>query len=80
MRVLSNNIIIKVHEEKKSSIIITDEKNEPTSYADVVLVGKEVSEVKEGDKVFYNNRSGRFIMLDEVEHLMITEHDVFIIL
>jgi len=78
MRVLGNNIIIKP-EEVKQSVIITDNTPEPTGYADVVAVGKEVSEVKEGDRVFYNVRSGRFIMLDDVEHLMITEHDVFII-
>ena len=80
MRVLGNNIIIKAEEVEESSVILTDAVKEPTSYADVVLVGKEVSEVKVGDKIYYNNRSGRFIMLDEVEHLMITEHDVFIIL
>ena len=80
MRVLGNNIIIKAEEATESSVIITDSKPEPTGYADVVLVGNEVSEVKVGDSIYYNNRSGRFIMLDGVEHLMITEHDVFMIL
>ena len=80
MRVLGNNIIIKAEEATESSVIITDSKPEPTGYADVVLVGNEVSEVEVGDRIYYNNRSGRFIMLDKVEHLMITEHDVFIIL
>ena len=80
MRVLGNNIIIKAEEEEEGNIILTDAVKEPTPYADVVLVGKEVSEVKVGDKIYFNNRAGRFIMLDEVEHLMITEHDVFIIL
>ena len=77
MKVLGSNIIIKPEEIKKS-IIITDGKDEPTGYGDVVLVGKDVSEVAEGDRVFYNNRAGRFISLDGEEHLMITEHDVFI--
>jgi len=79
MKVLGSNIIIKPEEVKQSSVIITDAKSEPTGYGDVVLVGKDVSEVAEGDNVFYNNRAGRFISLDGEEHLMITEHDVFII-
>ncbi len=79
MRVLNNNIIIKVEEVKKSSIIVTDMPEEITGYAKVVVVGKEVSEVNEGDRIFYNKNSGRFISLDGEEYLMITENDVFII-
>lgn len=79
MTVLGNNIVIKP-DEKEKSIIITEEEHGLEPYATVVLVGKEVREVKEGDRVYFNNKSGRFISIDDVDHVMVTEHDIFIIL
>jgi len=80
MKILGNNILILADKKEESSVIITDTDTSPTGYAVVVSVGKEVSEVNVGDKIFYNNKAGRFILVDEVEHLLITEFDVFIIL
>ena len=80
MKILGSNILIIADKKEESSVIITDTDNSPTEYATVVGVGKDVVEVKVGDKVFYNNKSGRFISVDNTEHLLVTEYDIFIVL
>ena len=79
MKVLSGNVLIKADEVEKS-IIITEDTTELSDRATVVAVGDEVSKVKVNDRIFFNNRAGRFIQIDDEEYLLIHISDIFIIL
>ena len=60
-------------------IQLTDHQEDVIPYADVVAVGETVRGVAEGDKVFFNTNSGRFIEIDGEELIMVTIHDIFIV-
>ncbi len=80
MKILGSNILIVPEYPEESTIITTTVDKSPTGYGTVVVVGEDVRGVNNGDKIFYNKNAGRFIGIDEEEHLLITETDVFIIL
>jgi chaperonin GroES len=85
---LYDRVLIKRIEEqevRKSGIIIPDTAKEKPQEALVIAVGKgKVNEdgklipleVKAGDKVLIGKYSGTEVMVDGVEHLIITEHEI----
>jgi len=49
---------------------------EEVKVAEVVAVGKDVREVKKGDKIFYSNYSSP-VKIDNVEYVYMKEEDVY---
>jgi len=79
MTILGRSILIKPDPQPESSVIITDTEVKLSEYATIEEVGTDVTaELSSGDRIFFNNRSGRFIKLDDIEYLLISVDDVFI--
>lgn len=68
----------KVEKEAKSAagIILPDSAKEEAKVAEVVAVGKEVKEVKKGDKVVYSNYNSP-VEIDGTEYVYMEEKDVY---
>jgi chaperonin GroES len=60
-----------------SGIIIPDTAKEKPQMAEVLAVGKEVKEVKEGDKILHSKFGPSEVKVDGEELLLIKEEDVF---
>lgn len=75
LKPLKDNVLLKpVADERKSSIVLTTEE-EPTR-GEVLEIGSEVKEVKEGDVVFFRKYAPR-----EIEgFLLVSEDDILGIL
>jgi len=58
-----------------SGILLGDAKEKP-SYATVESVGKDVKEIKKGDKILYREYSATEVRLENKEYLIIKEEDV----
>ena len=58
-----------------SGILLGDAKEKP-SYATVESVGKDVKEVKKGDKILYREYSATEVRVENKEYLIIKEEDV----
>ena len=66
--------------KEEESIIITDVDPTPSEYATVIDIGRDIptTALSIGDSIFYNNRAGRFIKLEDKEFLLISLDDIFI--
>lgn len=49
---------------------------EDVKFAEVVAIGKDVKEVKKGDKIFYSNYSSP-VKIDNIEYVYMKEEDVY---
>lgn len=78
MRVLGSNILIKP--KKKEQKIIVSSEPELTNYATVVSVGDRVSEIKEGDEIFWSARAGTPFEKDGEDFVLIDITSVFVVL
>jgi len=58
-----------------SGLLLGDAQEKP-NYAEVIAVGKDVKEIKKGDKILYREYSATDIRLDGKDHLVIKEEDV----
>ena len=61
---------------KTASGILLGEAKEKPSYATVESVGKDVKEIKKGDKILYREYSATEIKIENKEYLIIKEEDV----
>ena len=61
---------------KTASGILLGEAKEKPSYATVESVGKDVKEIKKGDKILYREYSATEIKIENTEYLIIKEEDV----
>lgn len=77
MTVLGESVLI-LPDKVKESVIITEEVKTLSDRAIVVSVGEGVSTVGEGDRIFFNNKAGRFIELDDKEFVLVHITDIFI--
>ena len=83
MTLLGRNLLIRPDEKEETSVIITDTDPTPSEYATVDLVGNQVdidSTLKEGSRVWWNNRAGRFVTMDGTEYVLISVDDIFAVL
>ena len=62
--------------ETKSGIIVPQTMKEQPNRGKVISVGPAVEQVKVGDDVMFPRKSGSMIMLDDVEHLLVTEDKI----
>lgn len=72
------NYVVAYKEEPKSktaSGFLLPEKEKP-AYAIVESVGKEVKEIKKGDKIVFKEYSTTPIKLDDVEYILVKEEDI----
>ena len=89
IRPLGDRVIVKPAEEKevkKGGIIIPDTAKEKPQEGEVIAVGpgkvddsgkKIPMDVKAGDKVLYGKYSGTEIKIDDKEHLIMNQDDIF---
>ena len=61
---------------KTVSGILLGEAKEKPAYATVESIGKDVKEIKKGDKILYREYSATEVKLDGLEYLIIKEEDV----
>ena len=83
MTLLGRNLLLKPDDKEETSVIITDTDPTPSEYATVDLIGTQVdidSTIKEGSRVWWNNRAGRFVTIDNVEYVLISVDDIFAVL
>jgi len=89
---LGDRVIVKPTEQKevkKGGIIIPDTAKEKPQEGEVIAAGpgKKTEDgkilpmnVKVGDKVLYGKYSGTEIKIDDVEHLILNEDDIYAII
>lgn len=93
MRLLNDRIIIAVDkvEQPEGSLYIPDSARDKPDYATVVEVGPGLTTsagvvipvgVEAGDRVMFNKHAGLPIKLEELdqEYLLISPHDIFLVL
>lgn len=76
---LGKRVLVKRVEDTKttaSGIIIPDNAKEKPLMAEVVAVSKEVSEVKNGDKVLFGKYGGTEVKLGNDEFLVLNTEDI----
>lgn len=76
---LADRVVLKqleAEEKTASGIILPDSAKEKPSEAEVVAVGKEVVEVKVGDKVLYSKYGPTEVKVDGEDLLVVKEEDI----
>lgn len=76
---LGKRVLVKRVEDTKttaSGIIIPDNAKEKPLMAEVVAVSKEVSELKNGDKVLFGKYGGTEVKLGNDEFLVLNTEDI----
>lgn len=82
LKPLADKLVIKrLEAESKtaSGIVLPDTAKEKPEQGEVTAVGKDVKEVKKGDKVIFGKYSPTEIKVDGAEYLVIKEEDVLAI-
>jgi len=67
---------IEASTKTNSGFYLPEGAKEDVKMAEVVAVGKEVKEVKKGDKIFYSNYSSP-VKINDVEYVYMKEDDVY---
>jgi len=67
---------IETTSKTSSGFYLPESAKEEVKVAEVVAVGKDVKEVKQGDKVFYSNYSSP-VKIDDTEYVYMKEEDVY---
>ncbi len=72
--------VVAVKEEAKtqtaSGLYLPDNAKEKPVLAKVIATGKDVKNVKDGDKILYKEYSTTEIKIDAVEYLIVKEEDI----
>jgi chaperonin GroES len=83
LKPLADRIILKRTEKEAttaSGILLPDSAKEKPEEGEVIEVGKEVKEVKKGDRVVFSKYGPTEIKVKEVEYLIIKEEDILAII
>lgn len=77
LKPLKDYIVAKKEEAKNitASGLLLPEKEKP-AYAVVESVGKDVKDIKKGDKIIYKEYSTTPVKLDTTEYILVKEEDV----
>ncbi|OIP24322.1 co-chaperone GroES [bacterium CG2_30_37_16] len=80
---LADRLVLKrveATQKTKSGIVLPDTAKEKPEEGEVVAAGKEVKEVKEGDKVLFSKYAPTEVKVEGVEYLIVKEEDVLAII
>ena len=80
---LINRVVIKQDEaetQTSTGLLFPDNSKEKPLSGKVVACGEKCQYVKVGDSVLYNKYRGTEIVLESVEHVIMTEDDILAIL
>lgn len=83
LKPLSDRVIVKrLEAEAKtaSGIVLPDSAKEKPEQGEVIACGKDVKEVKKGDKIIFGKYSPTEVKLEGTEYLVIKEEDVLAII
>ena len=83
LKPLADKLIVKrleAEEKTASGIVLPDSAKEKPEQGEVIAVGKDVKEVKKGEKVIFGKYSPTEVKVDGVEYLVIKEEDVLAII
>lgn len=83
LKPLADRIVVeKAEEEKKTAggIIIPDSHSEKPSVGTILSIGKDVQELKVGDKVYFGKYAGTEIKVGDKAYLILIETDVLAVL
>lgn len=76
---LADNVVAEAVEastKTASGLYLPDSASEKPKIAKVVAVGKEVKELKVGDKIVYKSYSTTEVKVDATEYIIVKEEDV----
>lgn len=82
LKPLADKLIVKrleAEEKTASGIVLPDSAKEKPEQGEVIAVGKDVKEVKKGEKVIFGKYSPTEVRVDGAEYLVIKEEDVLAI-
>lgn len=82
MKPLGDRVILKrleAEEKTASGIVLPDSAKEKPEQGEVIATGKDVKEVKKGDKVLFAKFSGTEVKVDNAEYLVVKEEDILAI-
>lgn len=83
LKPLADRLIIKrleAEEKTASGIVLPDTAKEKPEQGEVLEVGKDVKEVKKGDKVIFSKYSPSEVKVDGNEYLIVKEEDILAII
>ena len=86
MKAIGRNLIIEKIKEgttkTKGGLLLAENQREDIRYteADVLSVGEQVEELKEGDKIFFDRHAGHKIEIDKKTYHVIKAQDVVVVL
>jgi len=83
LKPLADRLVLKRMESEErtaSGIVLPDSAKEKPEIAEVVEIGKEVKEVKKGQKVVFGKYSTSEIKYGGTEYLIVKEEDILAIL
>ena len=83
LKPLADKLIVKrleAEEKTASGIVLPDSAKEKPEQGEVIAVGKDVKEVKKGERVIFGKYSPTEVKVDGVEYLVIKEEDVLAII
>lgn len=83
LKPLADRIVLKrVEAEQKtaSGIVLPESSKEKPEQGEVIEVGKEVKEIKKGDKVIFSKYAPSEIKINNEEYLIVKEEDVLAVL
>ncbi|MDD3480685.1 MAG: co-chaperone GroES [Patescibacteria group bacterium] len=79
LKPLADRVILKrleAEERTASGIVLPDTAKEKPEQGEVIAVGKDVKEVKKGDKVLFSKFAGTEVKVNSEEYLVVKEEDI----
>ena len=76
---LKDRVVARVEkpaEKTSSGFLLPSDSKEKPAFAVVESVGKDVKDVKKGDKIIYKEYSTTPVKIDDVEYFIIEEKDI----
>lgn len=82
LKPLADRVIIKrleTEEKTASGIVLPDSAKEKPEQGEVLATGKDVKEIKKGDKVIFSKYSPSEVKVDGTEYLIVKEEEILAI-
>jgi chaperonin GroES len=67
---------VEAETKSKAGLFIPDSAKEKTQIAEVLAVGKKITELKAGDQILYNQYGPAEIKFEDKDYLLMKEEDV----